>query len=617
MLGLGLAMLAITAIGVGGMAVSVVVAEGMQGSGSAINVAGSLRRLSHRMGSLVLSDAENGVANHQILSRAIREFDATLDHPALRAAIGRRPDSNYAHAYDAVRQLWQGRLRPLLLEEARPGVDAHPPSRHNILLAAIDAFVDRINTMVAQLEADTETTIRQLRSILAAALVLTLVVMAAAMLIVRRKVLTPLADLVDKSSRIAGGDFSARTRHLGRDELGQVGRSFNLMAEELSRLYRGLERQVAEKTAELSRSNQSLELLYRSISRLHDGPAVPETYRAILQDLEPVLGLKPGMAHLLAEDGAATGLPASDGEPGRAGRPPWPAPCEAPESWTYLERGQVDVLSVVLRDAEQTYGTLQLALPAGRRLEPWQEQLLRALARHMGIALGASHRSERERLLALQEERSVIARELHDSIAQALSYMKFQASLLQPVLSDPDRRPAAEATLADLREGINAAYRQLRELLATFRLRMDGDFPSLLRRTAEEYGARAGIPIHLETRLAGAHLAPNQEVHTLQIIREALANCLRHSHASQAWVRIAHEAGQVVVTVEDDGTGLAAQARSRPEHYGLSIMRERAEGLRGHLGIASRRGGGTVVTLRFQASATAPSATPAQEADAA
>jgi two-component system nitrate/nitrite sensor histidine kinase NarX len=80
---------------------------------------------------------------------------------------------------------------------------------------------------------------------------------------------------------------------------------------------------------------------------------------------------------------------------------------------------------------------LRLSMPDGVRLEDWQRQLVEALSRHMGMALGAARRSEQERLLALQEERSVIARELHDSLAQALSYMKIQVSLLQPVLADP------------------------------------------------------------------------------------------------------------------------------------------------------------------------------------
>ncbi len=608
LLWLGFALFSISAIGVGGMAVSVLVAQQVQGSGSAINVAGSLRQLSRWMGSLVLSEAENKVTDHRTLAETIAYFEASLNHPALRAAIDRNPHSDYARTYANVWEIWRGRLKPLLLKEAQPGVDTRTVGQHNALLAVIDAFVDRINTMVAQLQDNTEANVRLLRIILWAALALTLTVAAGGILILRRNVIRPLSDLVDNASRIAQGDFSARAGHVNRDELGQVGRSFNFMAEELSKLYRGLELRVAEKTTELTRSNLSLELLYHAIAHLHDAPVAPETYQSILVDLERALGLVGSMACLLPRhDGPATVLASTLGPcPDRGDE--GCAQCIDPDTpwtpWSYQNRERFDLLTVPLRDAEHLYGVLHLALPAGNRLAPWQEQLLQALSRHIGIAMGISHRTEQERLLALQEERSIIARELHDSIAQALSYMKIQASLLQPALSNPDRRQEAETILGDLREGISAAYRQLRELLATFRLRMEGNFLSLLARTVEEYSRRGGLPIRLETRMGGCHLTPNQEIHTLQIIREALSNILRHAHATHAWVNIEHDADQVVASVEDDGVGLPPGGGSHAFHYGISIMRERADGLQGQVSLSPRPGGGTQVNLRFRTSDT-------------
>jgi two-component system nitrate/nitrite sensor histidine kinase NarX len=230
--------------------------------------------------------------------------------------------------------------------------------------------------------------------------------------------------------------------------------------------------------------------------------------------------------------------------------------------------------------------------------------LLEALTRHIGIALGISRKTEQDRLLALQEERSIIARELHDSIAQSLSYMKIQASLLQPVLADPARRQEAETTLHDLREGITTAYRQLRELLATFRLKMDGDFRNLLTTAVDDYANRGGLKISLEANLAGCHLTPNQEIHSLQIVREALSNVVRHAQASEAWVRIQHAGGgEIEISVEDNGVGITAP--SDAFHYGLSIMRERAHGLHGQISVTQRPQGGTLVSLRFHAQANA------------
>jgi two-component system nitrate/nitrite sensor histidine kinase NarX len=195
----------------------------------------------------------------------------------------------------------------------------------------------------------------------------------------------------------------------------------------------------------------------------------------------------------------------------------------------------------------------------------------------------------------------VIARELHDSIAQALSYMKIQVVLLQQALLHGPANADADRILKDLREGINAAYRQLRELLATFRLRMEGNFMTLLQQTTEEYARRGNLDIALESHLENCHLSPNQEIHVLQIVREALNNVLRHAQAGHVWVRLGADAGQdIEVSIEDDGQGLPATPAGNG-HYGLAIMRERAHSLNGELSLTPRPPHGTRVRLSFNA----------------
>lgn len=605
MLGLALSLAAITAIGIGGMAASVIVAERVQGSGSAINVAGSLRMQSHRMGSMVLSDAENAVTDHNYLMAGITRFEVSLNNKDLLQAIERQPDSDFARRYQSVQQSWETRLKPSLLESALTiAGDPETRTRHNRLLRSIDNFVDEIDLMVSQLEADTEKRIRQLRTVLGIVLALTILVVLGAMYIVRRSVVAPLSDLLNSATRIARGDFSARARHAGEDELGQVGSAFNYMAEELSRNYQELEQRVADKTEELTRSNQSLGLLYHAIANLHHAPLAPETYRVMLQEIEQVLDINGSMACLLPKHGGPARLLASTlnscPERGQGDCPKCLNQLESDAAWGYTEYSDHRLLTIPLRDKEGLYGMLRLSLAAGRQLAPWQVRLLEALTRHIGVALGISHKTEQDRLLALQEERSIIARELHDSIAQSLSYMKIQASLLQPVLADPDRRQEAETTLHDLRDGITEAYRQLRELLATFRLKMEGDFRSLLTSAVEEYASRSGLKIGLEVNLTGCHLSPNQEIHVLQIVREALNNVVRHAQAKQAWVHIVHDGeGKVAASIEDDGIGLASPDDTL--HYGLSIMRERTQGLHGEISIDNRPTGGVRVHVRFHA----------------
>ena len=264
----GLAMTLLVLISLGGMSSSVFVAETVQGSASAINVAGSLRRLTHRIASLVVADAGDGQGASPRVAEAIRSFEEQLVHPALIRVLERAPDGLFAATYRGVEASWQLSLRPRF-----DSILAHgpPPTADNIqvMLNDVDAYVDQLNTLVAVLEHDTETRIQDLGRILAVAIGLTLMVMAAVLVLLHRMLHQPLNDLLGKANRIAGGDFSARAEYTGRNELGRVGTAFNLMAGELSKLYRDLEARVDAKTAELQRSNRSLELLYHAIARLY------------------------------------------------------------------------------------------------------------------------------------------------------------------------------------------------------------------------------------------------------------------------------------------------------------------------------------------------------------
>lgn len=602
------AFLAVALVGGAGMVSSVVIAESVQGSGSAINVAGSLRRLTHRVSALVVADALEGEVGREQIDSAIEMLESSMVSPALLQVLKRGEAAAADAVYRGVVSNWHAWIKPELLSLNSRREMGLPPSalEHAAMLGAVDEFVEQLNTLVALLEHDVETRIRQLRTILAVALLIVAAVVLMALIQIHRRVLMPLADFRQMSARIARRDFSARTLFTGRDELGTMGESFNVMAAELSEAYRELENRVEQKTADLQRSNQSLELLYHVITRLYHAPASADSYQAALAEIERTLGLKGSFACVQAKHGGAAAVLFSNIGDCSSGCVDAVAACaDCPgqaEPWVYRRQGDHDELMVPLRDTENLYGMLRLALPSGKKLEAWQQTLLEAVSRHIGVALGITRQSERERLIALQEERSAIARELHDSLAQALSYMKIQTSLLSPMLGDAQRRAEAETVLADLREGISSAYRQLRELLSSFRLKMDGDFVQVLRAAAEEFSARGGLPVELELDLGVCSLTPNQEVHLLHIVREALSNAVRHAGAAKVQVCLtADEACRVMLEVRDDGRGLGQSPAAARHHYGLTIMEERARSLGGRFELAEARAGGTCVRVCFAA----------------
>jgi two-component system nitrate/nitrite sensor histidine kinase NarX len=621
----GLAMAGILLLTFGGLLNSFVMAELLKGQAAAINQAGSLRMQSFAITTRLLAGES---AHHdarrrygQAVAEAVQEFERRLASPRLTGVLPRDPGHRLRAAYARIAREWDEDLKPLASvylynaeAAARGEIDLVPV--RDLLLRRIFAYVEEIDRFVSLLEEEAEEKIARLRLVQGSLLLATLAVVVLTLGLMYARVLVPLRELLSFAARARRGDLSVRVRRAHADELGELTQAFNVMAEDLSRLYRDLETRVAQKTADLERSHRNLKLLYDTTRRLNEAPVADATYKLLLKDLERALGLGPGAICVRDPAHGRSFLLASTFRPGAEHDLPCPPPPaadrEVPDApreaaWRRVRTGAREFLAVPLRDQEQNHGWLLLEVPLEGALDPAHAPLLEAVWRHIGLAIGNLRRGIESRRLALLEERAVIARELHDSLAQSLSYLKIQVSRLQQ-LAERSPRATAEtaAVLEELRTGLNNAYRQLRELLTTFRLKMDGrGLAAALADTVEEFRQRSGLAIALEYGLTDCPLSVNEEINILQIVREALSNVARHARANHASVRLAYRDGRVTVTVEDDGVGLGgAQPAARAHHYGLAIMQERARALGGELEVAPRRDGdgrGTRVALRFVA----------------
>lgn len=217
---------------------------------------------------------------------------------------------------------------------------------------------------------------------------------------------------------------------------------------------------------------------------------------------------------------------------------------------------------------------------------------------------GAREQAEAGQLL-LMEERATIARELHDSLAQSLSYLKIQLTLLKrsvtPLKSDGDLSKT-ENIIREIDKGLSDAYTQLRELLTTFRLTLtEGSFGQSLLGMLTQLSGQTDAKIELNNALSSIALDAHQQVHLVQLIREATINAIKHAKATKIKVNCQEQQGRVQVTIEDDGVGFDLQDH-KINHYGMSIMQERAARLRGELKVESAPGKGCKVVLTYQQS---------------
>ncbi|MBN3854910.1 hypothetical protein G3N59_16130 [Paraburkholderia sp. Ac-20340] len=202
----------------------------------------------------------------------------------------------------------------------------------------------------------------------------------------------------------------------------------------------------------------------------------------------------------------------------------------------------------------------------------------------------AGHKEERDAARAL-------TRELHDSVAQQLGVISFVVSQIQQQMR---RSEVSEALVGELRALVTRLQRQVRELITSARLTHDGrSLREALAGSVEEFARRSNVVFEIDNRVPTLVLAPEVELHVLQIVREALSNVVRHSHARHAWIELAAQTrGTLRVAVTDDGVGLAAAGTVDASHHGLNILRERAQAIGAHIDIETAgETGGTRICL--------------------
>ncbi len=266
---------------------------------------------------------------------------------------------------------------------------------------------------------------------------------------------------------------------------------------------------------------------------------------------------------------------------------------------------------VPLQYGGRLLGTYNLFLPERFSLPEEVAVLFRSIGEHLGMALENARLKRENMRIALMNERAMMAAEVHDSLAQTCAYMKMRVALLNDALRDGENERAGKYA-GDVGQALDLAAGQLRELLTQFRNRMDPmGLLHALEDLAESFHDRTGICLDYHNRATDLRLSVDQEAQVFFIIQEALANVARHSGATRAKLTIEGAGDYYVATVEDNGrggqgffaianrTGGFEEHPGLRDHFGLSIMRERALKIGGRVEVANLPQGGFRVRLTF------------------
>lgn len=579
---ISLALACIVLLGMTTMLISYWISEKAENDSLAINIAGSLRMQSYKIG---LMSSER---NSEDLQRTKIRMESTWKHPVFDRIRHEKP--HISELYDKAFENWQRVTIPAI----------ESPSSHTELQQALDHQVALLDELVTAIQKDAEHKVRSFRLVQIIALFTTLFVSVLVMYALKVKVEQPLTTLTNAAKRISQGDFDYRISPMEANELGVLAETLNTMNGAISYMYENLEKQVDEKTDALKKSNTALQFLYDSARFIIEHNPEGINFDEIISRLSSVTGVQNIELCLMTNAGNSPYLqikPASEISQELCAA----KNCEK----CIASRGVVESTSDAttyrfqLNREQRHFGLIVCKLPPTKTLSLWQEQLIQSVTDQLAIGLSLKSEEDQSRRVAVLQERNAIARELHDSLAQALSYLKIQVTRLNSAINKEDKS-TMEDVADELKQGLNNAYRQLRELLTTFRLKVDGGgLKNALDATVQQLSEQSSIEISLDFNLFNVPLTPNEEIHLLQIIREASQNAIHHSKGTKLNIHLKQLVDKKIsLTIDDDGIGMP-DSPEKLNHYGLAIMKERGKHLGGILDIHNNYGGGTRIDFTF------------------
>jgi len=198
-------------------------------------------------------------------------------------------------------------------------------------------------------------------------------------------------------------------------------------------------------------------------------------------------------------------------------------------------------------------------------------------------------------LVVQEEERTRIARDLHDDINQSLAALSIRLSYLKRGVEDTQREAVSEVQQELLK--VSNDIRNMSHGLHPAMLRFTG-LASALTAFCQGHGQRSTLRVHCDVAPPEG-LGDARELSLFRIVQEALNNVEKHARAREAWVTLGMQGGDCVLAISDDGIGPPVGRLRMPAGLGLISMGERARLLGGQLTVDAREGGGMRVEVRF------------------
>lgn len=444
---------------------------------------------------------------------------------------------------------------------------------------------------------------------------------------IQHTLLGPLTALRDWAQAMRAGDLSVRLPRTASADFNALYGDINTLSDNLQTLSQDMQSQVRKQTEHIQRKTHSLEIIYDVAASINVSRDLEDLLTRFLHTLKDVVNARAAVVRLVTDDNqmrlvSSYGLdedlmereqliPSESCLCGSAYRDGTVlfqkniTRCDKIIGRSFFNDDNIGMIAVPLQYRDKTLGVYNLFVDQNDFAD--QEDmvgLLTSIGRHLGMAIDKARSDDESNRLALMEERTRLAHELHDSLAQTLASLRFQVRVLDETLRQ-GQEPAIWYELEKIENNLDEAYAELRELITHFRAPIGkrGLVPAV-EHLVERFRNQAEISIYLQKEWNVLQLPATIEVQALRIIQEALNNIRKHSQAHTVRVIMRGDVqGDCEILIEDDGVGMTIEPesdRTSGDHLGLSIMQERAQRIGGTVRIESEPGEGTRILLHFR-----------------
>ena len=423
------------------------------------------------------------------------------------------------------------------------------------------------------------------------------------------------------TQKIRAGELAARIPVSLVSDLSELSQDINFVGEMLESLSRDAEIQLQRHTEHIARKNKSQETLYDVVTSINMSRNVHELLTHFLHTMKELVDARGAVVFLETKKNSFSLIAGTGIESALGDEPPFlpenmresdqqrtvpirVVPCPGQISKAVFEGERLSVLIIPLQYRGKVLGVYNLYIEEDKfKNDSEYKELFTSMGRHLGIAVEKARLDEEAKALSIMRERTNIANELHDSLAQTLASIRYQVRVLDETIHQGDEA-ATWQELERIESTIDEAHTELRALIAHFRLPIgERSLTVSVEQVIERFKQDSdGIQVYLQKEWPDTMLPPQIELQVLRVIQEALTNVRKHSEAGTVRVLMRGDGeGHYSVLVEDDGIGITDLQKQNPagEHVGISVMQDRANRIGGTLTVDGEPGEGVQVRFEF------------------